>query len=100
MWSVNLNAQQSKKSLKISLIFFSKIGQQLPGTCMYLWNYSVYINLKDQEKESDWFCCHITVVTVENRLLFLNFLALIINSQRQEKMIPKMSGIYLYKNFK
>lgn len=65
MWSVNLNAQQSKKSLKISLIFFSKIGQQLPGTCMYLWNYSVYINLKDQEKESDWFCCHITVVTVD-----------------------------------
>lgn len=59
MWSVNLNAQQSKKSLKISLNFF---------TCMYLWNYSVYINLKDQEKESDWFCCHITVVTVENRL--------------------------------
>lgn len=99
MWSGNLNAQQSKKSLKILLNFFSP--KLMPTiTCMCLWNYSVYINLKDQEKESDWFCCHITVVTVENRLLFLNFLALIINSQRQEKMIPKMSGIYLYKYFK
>lgn len=98
MWSVNLNAQQSKKSLKISLNFFSKIDA---NNYMYVFmNYSVYINLKDQEKESDWFCCHITVVTVENRLLFLSFLALIINSQRQEKMIPKMSGIYLYKYFK
>lgn len=99
MWSVNLNAQQSKKSLKISLNFFSKI---VANNYMYVFMklQCIYINLKDQEKESDWFCCHITVVTVENRLLFLNFLALIINSQRQEKMIPKMSGIYLYKYFK